>query len=145
MNINDNIKRKRLEHNYTLEVLARKVGVSRQTIQRYESGVIGNIPSDKIELIARALHTTPSYLMGWVDDYTLQAKNNTNDEENSLLSSFRMLNTIGKIEAKKRVRELTYIKSYTENHLMPIAAHERVDMEINDELIQYDNKIMEEF
>ena len=49
----------------TLEDLGNKIGVSRQTIQRYESGVITNIPSDKIELLAKYLNTTPSYLMGW--------------------------------------------------------------------------------
>ena len=49
----------------TLEDLGNKIGVSRQTIQRYESGVITNIPSDKIELLAKYLSTTPSYLMGW--------------------------------------------------------------------------------
>ncbi len=65
MGLKENIKNKRTEHKMTLEELAQKVGVSRQTIQRYESGVISNIPSDKIELIAKALDTTPAYLMGW--------------------------------------------------------------------------------
>ena len=65
MGLKENIKNKRIERKMTLEDLAKSVGVSRQTIQRYESGVIGNIPSDKIELIARALDTSPAYLMGW--------------------------------------------------------------------------------
>lgn len=65
MGLKENIKKKRLEHGLTLEELAKNVGVSRQTIQRYESGIISNIPSDKIELMAKALQTTPSYLMGW--------------------------------------------------------------------------------
>ena len=65
MGLKENIKSKRIERKMTLEDLAKSVGVSRQTIQRYESGVIGNIPSDKIELIARALDTSPAYLMGW--------------------------------------------------------------------------------
>lgn len=59
MGIKDRLKRSRLDNNMTLEDLAKKVGVSRQTIQRYESGVISNIPSDKIELMASALGTTP--------------------------------------------------------------------------------------
>lgn len=49
----------------TLEELAEKVGTSKQTIQRYESGKISNIPSDKIELLAKYLDTTPAKLMGW--------------------------------------------------------------------------------
>lgn len=68
MALKDNIKSQRTRCEMTLEELAQKVGVSRQTIQRYESGVIKNIPSNNIEKIAVALHTTPEYLMGWTDD-----------------------------------------------------------------------------
>lgn len=65
MDIGKRIKAKRLEHAYTLEDLAKKVGTSKQTIQRYECGIISNIPSDKIEALAKALKTSPAYLMGW--------------------------------------------------------------------------------
>lgn len=70
MNIGERIKERRLALGLTLNDLSAKAGVSRQTIFRYESGEIKNIPSDKIELIARALETTPSYLMGWEDNGT---------------------------------------------------------------------------
>lgn len=52
----------------TLEELAKKVGISRATAQRYEAGIITNIPSDKIELLAEALKTTPGFIMGWEND-----------------------------------------------------------------------------
>lgn len=65
MELKDRIKNLRLEHDLTLDDVAKVVGVSRQTIQRYESGVISNIPSDKIELLAKALNTSPGALMGW--------------------------------------------------------------------------------
>ena len=77
MGLKENIKNKRIERKMTLEDLAKSVGVSRQTIQRYESGVIGNIPSDKIELIARALDTSPAYLMGWESASDEKTKNIT--------------------------------------------------------------------
>ena len=48
MNKGDRIKKLRNELGLTLEEVAKKVGTSRQTIQRYESGEISNIPSDKI-------------------------------------------------------------------------------------------------
>lgn len=67
-NIGQRIKRQRLLTNQTLEDVAKKVKTSKQTIQRYESGIIQNIPSDKIELLAKALETTPAYLMGWEDN-----------------------------------------------------------------------------
>lgn len=66
MKLNENIKQRRSELQLTLEEVAKVVGVSRQTIQRYESGVIGSIPSDKIEKLAVALQTTPGYLMSGV-------------------------------------------------------------------------------
>lgn len=49
----------------SLEQLAEIVGTSRQTIHRYETGAITNIPAEKVEGLARALGTTPSELMGW--------------------------------------------------------------------------------
>ncbi|WP_130889835.1 helix-turn-helix domain-containing protein [Fusobacterium ulcerans] len=63
--LNTNIKKYRLKRNFTLEALANEVGTSKQTIQRYESGVITNIPSDKIEKIAEVLKVSPGILMGW--------------------------------------------------------------------------------
>lgn len=63
--IGDKIKQLRNSQGKTLEDVANMVGVSRQTIQRYESGVISNIPYDKIERIAKALNVQPDFLMGW--------------------------------------------------------------------------------
>jgi len=68
------IKERRTESGLTLEALARLSGVTRQTIQRYESGVIKNIPSDRVECIAKALETTPEYLMGWKTSETEMIK-----------------------------------------------------------------------
>jgi repressor LexA len=64
----ENLKKLRKKRKMTLEELAYAVGTSRQTIHRYETGAISNIPPEKIELLAKALMTTPSALMGWRDD-----------------------------------------------------------------------------
>ena len=68
MTIGERIKLKRNEKNFTLDYVAKKVKTSRQTIQRYECGIISNIPSDKIEALAIALDVSPAYLMGWEDE-----------------------------------------------------------------------------
>lgn len=65
MKIGDRIRNLRNDLEITLSELGKEIGVSKQTIQRYETGEITNIPSDKIELIAKALKTSPAYLMGW--------------------------------------------------------------------------------
>ena len=65
MSIGSNIKKYRQSADLTLDEVAKKIGVSRQTMSRYETGVIANIPSDKIEAIARVLDVSPSNLMDW--------------------------------------------------------------------------------
>lgn len=79
MGIGENIRLRRKQLGMTLEEVAAKVGVSRQTMSRYETGVIGNIPSDKIEKLALALETTPAYLMGWTEVYSTLAGEKTGE------------------------------------------------------------------
>lgn len=66
--LGEKIKKLRKEKGLSLEQLAELVGTSRQTIHRYETGVISNIPSEKVEQMAKALGTTPAKLMGWDND-----------------------------------------------------------------------------
>ncbi len=65
----------RKEKGITLDELAARIGTSKQTIHRYENGVINNIPPEKVEKLAIALGTTPSELMGW-DNITKQKYEN---------------------------------------------------------------------
>lgn len=65
MALKDNLRALRLQKGYTLQELARQIGVGKQTVQKYESGVIQNVPSDKIEKMAAFLGVTPEALMGW--------------------------------------------------------------------------------
>lgn len=68
MDFKSRLRERRIELELTLEDVARALGTTRQTIQKYESGVVTNIPSDKIEKMAEVLKTTPAYLMGWTKD-----------------------------------------------------------------------------
>jgi len=65
MTIGSRIKSAREAKGFTLEELARRLGMNRSTLSRYETGAIAGIPSDSIERIADALDVTPAYLMGW--------------------------------------------------------------------------------
>lgn len=64
-NIVKRIKKRRLELEYSFQDLADKTNMSKSTLQRYETGAIKNLPVDKLEVLASALQTTPSYLTGW--------------------------------------------------------------------------------
>ena len=59
------IKSKREELNISQTEFAKKIDVSKQTLYKYENDIVTNIPSNKLEKIAIALHVDPSYLMGW--------------------------------------------------------------------------------
>lgn len=68
MTIGDRIKSRRELLGISQVELAKKVKVSKQTLYKYESNIVTNIPSDKIEDIGKALGVSPSYLMGWEDN-----------------------------------------------------------------------------
>jgi transcriptional regulator with XRE-family HTH domain len=61
----ERIRSLRIERNITQTELAAKINATKQTVYKYEQGIIANIPYDKMELLAEALNTTPAYLMGW--------------------------------------------------------------------------------
>lgn len=85
--LSEKIKFLRKSKGMSLEQLAELVGTSRQTVHRYENGIITNIPRDKIEALARALDTTPARLMGWEDEVEF--------------SSFNNIKTMGSVKAVK--------------------------------------------
>ena len=59
------MKERRKELKMSADELAKRLGKDRSTIYRYEKGDIENLPLDILEPIAKALETTPQYLMGW--------------------------------------------------------------------------------
>lgn len=65
MTIGDRIRKQRESVGISQTELAEKVNVSKQTLYKYENNIITNIPSDKIEGIARVIGVSPGYLMGW--------------------------------------------------------------------------------
>ena len=65
MVIGKRIKQRRKQLGMSADKLAEILGKDRSTIYRYEKGDIENMPLDILEPIAKALNTTPQYLMGW--------------------------------------------------------------------------------
>ena len=62
------IRDRRLELGVSYQDLEDLTGLSKSTIQRYETSGIKKVPVNHIEDIAKALHVTPKYLMGWDDE-----------------------------------------------------------------------------
>ena len=73
MTIGERIKNLRNKLNMSQVDFADKINVSKQTLYKYENNIITNIPSDKIEAIAKIGNVSPAYLMGWTEDDSLYA------------------------------------------------------------------------
>lgn len=68
MKIGERIRQRRKFLGLSVDELAEKLGKNRATIYRYESNDIEKLPTTVLEPLAKALNTTPSYLMGWEDE-----------------------------------------------------------------------------
>lgn len=62
------LKRLRLKCGLSLDDVAQKLDISKVTLSRYENTDITNIPMGNIEQLAKIYKTTPTHLMGWVED-----------------------------------------------------------------------------
>lgn len=103
--------------------VAKTIGVSKQTLYKYENDIVTNIPSDKIEALARVLDSTPEYIMGWIDEdgeKTVYGHINDNDELSSLIDSlseaekkqvFDFLHQILKLNPEARTSLLNLLKT----------------------------------
>lgn len=68
MDLYKRIRTKRLELKMSQDELAKKTGyTSRSSINKIESGQV-DLPQSKIIAFAKALNTTPAYLMGWEEE-----------------------------------------------------------------------------
>ena len=76
MTIGKRIKERRLELGLTADALADALNKDRSTIYRYESNDIEKLPTTVLEPLAKALQTTPAYLMGWVGSENETVKKN---------------------------------------------------------------------
>lgn len=86
----DRIRTARLNAGLTLEELAEMCGTTKQTIYKYEQGIVTNIPTNRIEAIARYTGCTPDYLMGWTDNSVMETidLSRLNEEQKKLLKSY---------------------------------------------------------
>jgi transcriptional regulator with XRE-family HTH domain len=112
MTIGDRIRKSREYKEMPMEELGKRTGVTRQTIFKYETGIISNIPSDKIEKMADALEVTPTYLIGWEDergapteDFADRIKQYREEKELSLEDLAKRLNTYKQVVHRWETRQ----------------------------------------
>lgn len=172
MTVGERIKKVREKTGMSQVEFADKINVSKQTLYKYENDIITNIPSDKIEAAAKLGNVSPAYLMGWEDINTEDKYNMVSSthsaeldkfanylflsERNGINSSNRNeyiefiiaektygLNETGKMEALKRIEELTEIPRYS-SELLLNAAHARTDIDIPEDADTSEDDIMDD-
>lgn len=119
--------------------LVKKTGIGKSSISTYLSGEY--IPKQKNTYkLAKALNVNEAWLLG--QDVEIERKDNVKaltDKEFKLLSTFNLLNDIGKTEAQKRVEELALIGKYC-NSLSAAARHGNINELPDSEAIDEDIK-----
>ena len=141
MTLGERIRRSRESSGYTQSELAKKIKTTKQTIHKYENGIVTNIPSDKIEALAKHLNTTPAHLMGW--DEQEDREKTLRPDEQRLLDTYNILNTKGQDKLNETAEEMTYNPLYNDqSYLKVIAAHERTDITVSEDDIRCDDEMM---
>lgn len=94
----------RKENHATLEEVAKKVGLTKSTIQRYEKGLINNIKLPNIQSIAKVLNVNLNWIVGISEEMHTQRQ-----LDFPIIDYYNQLNDFGKKEATKYLEELTGI------------------------------------
>lgn len=77
LEIGNRIFSRRTELGLTMDDVAKKIGVAKSTVQRYETGQINKIKLPVIESIAVALNVNPAWIIGNTEDPTPKRSFNT--------------------------------------------------------------------
>ena len=86
MTLGEKIAALRRAKGMTQQELAEKLHTTKQTIGKYEKGIVSNLPLNRIRELADALDCDPSYLTGWDSP-------ETGGEEEELLEYLEELRT----------------------------------------------------
>lgn len=138
------IKDRRNELGLSFQQLADLTGLSKSTLQRYETGGIRNIPLDKLTVLAEALQITPEWILGWnrkmdeldkivyslypdfrpgvnyISDVCSSGNSysgplDSNADEQKLINNFRKLNSKGKVKLLEYSDDLVNSGNYILN------------------------------
>ncbi|MCR5825990.1 MAG: helix-turn-helix domain-containing protein [Oscillospiraceae bacterium] len=68
MTLGERIRAAREALKLTQEELGALCNTTKQTIFKYETGIVTNVPLDRLTLLSETLGVTPAYLLGWTTD-----------------------------------------------------------------------------
>ena len=102
MTIGERLRFLRLRNNLTQEELGKQIGVKKQTIEKYEKGLIKNIPEEKRKQIVKILGVSEPYFLGL-----------TEIDDDNLVRLWGSLNEVGRSRLLEYADDLTHNERYT--------------------------------
>lgn len=116
MDIGLRIKERRKQLRMSADELARRIGKDRSTIYRYENGKIDKVAIATLEPLAKALKTTPAYLIGL--DAETSDFSSAHVEKEGVIATYISSNATQVRHMKKWIRDVGQVvftdEEYTE-------------------------------
>ena len=119
--IGERIKTAREAKGMSQEDLGKSFGATKQTVYKYETGIITNIPLDNLEKMAVALGVSSAYLAGWEnteeyralhriaeDMYTAKAPGRMAEDLSA--KELEIVSILRKMSPEQLARELAYLR-----------------------------------
>lgn len=114
MKFGERLKQRRRELKISAEELAKIIGKNRATIYRYEKGDIESVPIDVVEPLAKALDTTPAWIMGW-DSETDRADGQTGNNNVDV----QFIGSVGKVIKSLRMMRNISLEEFSDETGIP--------------------------
>lgn len=122
--IGETIKMLRKSKDMSQEELGKRLGVGRAAVNKYEKGIVENIPLKTIEKIAEIFNVSPIYLVGWDSKTKIMTyeervvygvKYFYTEEGVHLLKTYSQLSKEGRKKAIQYMEDLYQIHNITNN------------------------------
>ncbi len=123
MNTGERIKKRRKELGLSADDLAERLGISRSTVYRYESGFIEKLPMDFLEPLSKALQTTPAYIMGWKKEDNTKGTTPSPSEVDPdmfVLYMYKKLDTEDRAEIRGEMKQMLKSDKYSGDAPVPV-------------------------
>ena len=118
--IGERIVRQRERQRISQSELAALIGETKQTMYKYEHGIVTNIPLPKLEAIGRALDCSPAWLAGWDAEQWAAAWDQHEPVQRESDEIYDALNADGRRELCRYGRYLTSLEEYRQAEEAPV-------------------------
>lgn len=119
------IKDRRIELKLTLEDIGNAVGVSKSTVQRWESGQITNMRRDKIDALAKVLGLSPLMFVDHSAPASAPTKEPLSAHEKAMVDAYK------KASDKDKYTVDMVLNEYSDEDLPALAEKEKGETDIH--------------